>query len=48
MYKQAEDERNFIKLYNMGNSYLEKKEFDSAIEFYEKNGLRKQNFSDFL
>lgn len=36
LYKQAEDERNFIKLYNMGNSYLEKKEFDSAIESYEK------------
>ena len=36
MYKQAENERDFIKLYNMGNSYLEQKEFDSAIESYEK------------
>lgn len=35
MHKEAENERDFIKLYNMGNSYLDKKEFDSAIESYE-------------
>jgi hypothetical protein len=35
-YADAKAERDFIRLFNMGNSYLEKKELDKAIESYEE------------
>ena len=35
-YEQAEQERDFITLLNLGNKHLEKKELDEAIESYEQ------------
>mgnify|MGYP001604037500 CR=1 FL=1 len=35
-YEAAKAERDFIRLYNMGNTHLKNKELDSAIESYEE------------
>lgn len=35
-YKQAEDERDFIRLHNLGNTQFDEKELDKAIESYEQ------------
>ncbi len=35
-YEKAKNERDFIRLFNLGNSYLEKKELDEAIIAYEQ------------
>jgi len=36
VFADAKAERDFIRLFNMGNSYLENKELDKAIESYEE------------
>jgi tetratricopeptide (TPR) repeat protein len=35
-YEKAKSERDFIRFFNLGNTHLEKKELDKAIESYEE------------